>query len=172
MRKITARDVLDRLHLVFSVKNDSQLCDPLGVNRSTVGSWVARESVPYAICVDISGQRGISLDWLLTGEGPMNRGADWVPGREVTPEEWELLDALRELDVAGRQAVMQFTHDKQEAYLMRQQMQALNDVLEVWAHSEGKGATETSGPLMDGIRKYLSLSATLENKKGDVSNER
>ena len=70
----SVRAVLNRLQRVHGVKNDNQLCERLGVNRSTLGSWVARESVPYAICVEIAEGMAISLDWLLTGEGPMRRG--------------------------------------------------------------------------------------------------
>lgn len=70
----SAADVLDRLHKVFDVKNDNQLGEAIQVNRSTLGNWRSRDSVPYTLCVDVALERGISLDWLLAGEGPIVRG--------------------------------------------------------------------------------------------------
>jgi hypothetical protein len=42
-------------------------------SQSTLSSWRSRDSVPYAICVDIAEERGINLYWLLTGQGNMRQ---------------------------------------------------------------------------------------------------
>lgn len=104
MRKEGVRSVLDRLHKVLGVKNDSQLCEVINASRSTVGSWIARDSVPYAICVEIALSRGVTLDWLLTGEGPMRRGeVGAVSAEQATdPGEATLLDHFRELDTSAQ----------------------------------------------------------------------
>lgn len=128
MRKYGVRSVLDRLHKVLGVKNDSQLCEGLQVSRSTVGSWIARESVPYAICVDVAQDRGISLDWLLTGEGPMHRGeggAGEAAPLLSGPREAELLDHYRELDAATQSEILGAAMLRRRVDTLERQLQEL-----------------------------------------------
>lgn len=71
-----AIEVLARLYTVYGAKNDSDLARKMGKSTpSTVGSWRARGSVPYAECVNVASVKGVTLEWLLTGEGPMHREA-------------------------------------------------------------------------------------------------
>lgn len=70
-----AQGVIARLQKIFSVSTDVALASKLGVPNSTVGSWRARGTIPYAECVEIANERGISLDWLLSGVGLMLRDA-------------------------------------------------------------------------------------------------
>lgn len=74
MQNLSVVSVLERLALVLETKTGNQLAERLGVSPQTISSWKSRESVPYAQCVDVAGEKGVSLDWLLTGEGPMFRG--------------------------------------------------------------------------------------------------
>jgi len=64
-------EVLERLSQVLGVDSDSSLSKELGVPRTTLSSWKNRDSVPYEQCIDIAKKCGVSLDWLLTGEGSM-----------------------------------------------------------------------------------------------------
>ena len=75
MNKKSAAAVLDRLQLVFGVRSDSALATAMDIGRSTLGGWRTRGTVPYAECVNLAEAQGISLDWLLLGEGEMRRGA-------------------------------------------------------------------------------------------------
>ena len=84
MNKISADAVLDRLQDFFGAPTDTALANAMGVNRNTLGNWRGRGRVPYEECVLLAQERGISLDWLLLGEGEMRRGeiaghvdADW-----------------------------------------------------------------------------------------------
>lgn len=126
------RAVLDRLRLVVGVKNDNQLCEALEVNRSTLGSWVARDSVPYAICVDLAEARGISLDWLLTGEGPMHRdeaGATALQeapgGYAADPREQALLALWRELDEGAQREIQHAAQEKKRLSAIEDQLKEL-----------------------------------------------
>lgn len=101
MCKTSAPDVLDRLRLVFGVDNDSALAEVMKVGRSTLGSWRTRPRVPYKECVNLAVERGISLDWLLTGRGTMKLGVT-----AGTPREAELLQLMRELPEAEQQALL------------------------------------------------------------------
>lgn len=131
MRKESVRSVLDRLHKVLGVKNDSQLCEALQASRSTVGSWIARESVPYAICVEIAQDRGISLDWLLTGEGPIHRGEGGaaVAPHAADPREAALLDHYSELDDAAQLEILGAARLRRRVDTLERQLQELQAVV-------------------------------------------
>lgn len=63
--------VLGRLQLLYGVQSDSELSRVTGINRQTIGSWRARSSIPYELCVSLASERGVSLNWLLAGTGAM-----------------------------------------------------------------------------------------------------
>jgi hypothetical protein len=71
MSKKSANAVIDRMQDALRLSSDSQLCRELKISRSTLGTWRQRDSVPYALCVNIAEEKNISLDWLLTGVGSM-----------------------------------------------------------------------------------------------------
>jgi len=75
MNNLSADAVLDRLQKALDVKSDSALSRAMGVNRATLGNWRTRDSVPYSICVNVAVEKGISLNWLLMGQGEMFNGA-------------------------------------------------------------------------------------------------
>ena len=66
-----ATQVLDRLKHLMAAPNDAALAKALGISPQTLGSWRARASIPYALCMDLARTDGISLDWLLLGRGAM-----------------------------------------------------------------------------------------------------
>lgn len=128
----SAASVLDRMHLVYGVKNDNQLGEALQANRSTLGNWRARDSVPYTICVDLAEARGISLDWLLTGEGPMHRGeggGSAVVSRSETPREAALLDNYRELDDSTQVEILSAAILRRRVDALERQLQELQTVV-------------------------------------------
>lgn len=89
----TADAVLDRLCQLVKANDDSEAARKLGVSRSTFGSWRTRESIPYAMCVNIADECGISLDWLFAGKGPQFRAVE----TRQDQVEGHLLAVLREL---------------------------------------------------------------------------
>jgi hypothetical protein len=66
-----ATQVLDRLKHLMAAPSDAALAKALGISPQTLGSWRARASIPYALCMDLARTDGISLDWLLLGRGAM-----------------------------------------------------------------------------------------------------
>ncbi|EHN7837984.1 helix-turn-helix domain-containing protein [Salmonella enterica] len=100
--------VLARLKQVFSVSSDVALCEALSVSPQTLSSWKSRNKIPYANCVEVSTQRNVSLDWLLTGRGTMYITSNQVESRdcsqctqqvpdEMTIRERKLLELFRVL---------------------------------------------------------------------------
>lgn len=69
----SAESVLSRIAKAADVSKDAEIAKALGVSRSTVATWRARGTVPYEATVEFAERKGLSLDWLLTGVGPMRR---------------------------------------------------------------------------------------------------
>lgn len=112
MHKTTAADVLTRLCALFRVDSDSGLATAIGVNRQTLGSWRSRGSVPYELCVKLALERGVSLDWLLTGAGDMLRGAG-VPGLVTENQREEaVLVLFRQLSEGEQREIQQVAEEK------------------------------------------------------------
>ena len=120
----SAGAVLDRLHLVYGVKNDSQLCDAVGTPRATLGNWRNRDSVPYPLCVSVAESKGISLDWLLTGEGAVSRTAtdSSHPHAVSSPKEEAILALFRSLDESGQRDIQSAAEEKKRLKDMAQQL--------------------------------------------------
>lgn len=104
MHKSSVADVLARLQALFNVESDSALANAMEVNRQTLGSWRARGRVPYEECINLAIQRGLSLDWLLIGEGPMCRPSSSDLSVE-TERESAVLSLLRQLPDADQQEI-------------------------------------------------------------------
>ncbi|WP_413873919.1 helix-turn-helix transcriptional regulator [Albidovulum sp.] len=59
--------VIDRLKAAIRVRSDVDLAAALKVNKSTVSTWRSRGRVPYPEVVKVAVERGVSIDWMLTG---------------------------------------------------------------------------------------------------------
>lgn len=131
MHKKTLDAVLERLMTVFSVESDSELARKLGVNRQTLGSWRSRKSIPYALCVNVSESEGVSLDWLLTGEGSMLRaGSEAVSETAaINPQEEAILELFRSLGEAGRREIQIAAEEKKRLMDVEQRLKDLTEIL-------------------------------------------
>lgn len=111
--------------------NDSQLCEATGTNRQTMGNWRSRNSVPYTLCVSVAEERGVSLDWLLTGEGAMLRGeADPVPKASVSnPQEEAILALFRSLEEADKREIQRAAEEKKRLSSLEQRVSELEAVV-------------------------------------------
>lgn len=127
----SAGAVLDRLQMVYEVKNDSQLCDAIDTPRATLGNWRNRDSVPYSLCVSVAESKGISLDWLLTGEGAMRRSTDEVRSVESvnSPKEEAILALFRSLDENGQRDIQSAAEEKKRLKDMAQQLTEITAML-------------------------------------------
>lgn len=131
MNKKAVDAVLLRLMSLFNVDNDSELARALNVNRQTLASWRKRDSVPYSICINIAEERGISLDWLLTGKG---EDVSEVPKAEPATQSFsqadlKMLELLNQLDPEVRRDLMRGAEEKQRVIEMEKQLQELSSKL-------------------------------------------
>lgn len=128
MQRTDVTSVLERLAQTLGSRTGSQLAEALGVSPQTISSWKSRESVPYAQCVSIASEWGISLDWLLTGEGQMRRGEGQVPSPE-NPREKALLALWRELDEHAQREIQGAAEEKKRLKMLEQRVQELEAVV-------------------------------------------
>jgi len=123
--------VLERLMTVFAVDSDSELARKLDVNRQTLGSWRSRQSIPYALCVSVSEVEGVSLDWLLTGEGSMFRCGEVEPSETLTKNKQEeaILELFRSLGEAGKREIQSAAEEKKRLMDVEQSLKDLKEAL-------------------------------------------
>ncbi|UVJ46626.1 helix-turn-helix domain containing protein [Pseudomonas sp. LS1212] len=124
--------VLARLKLITDSKTDMALSIILGISPQTLSSWKGRESIPYAICIDIAEQHGISLDWLLTGTGPRLR-EDHQASSPIAPDnaswEIELLNQLRALSEVDKHSIQLAVQEKKRILDLERRLEALTSAL-------------------------------------------
>jgi hypothetical protein len=131
MQKKSLDAVLERLMTVFAVDSDSELARKLEVNRQTLGSWRSRQSIPYALCVNVSETEGVSLDWLLTGEGAMSRGGSVAPTASpvTSPQEDAILALFRSLEETDRREIQSAAEEKKRIRDIEQRLKDLTEAL-------------------------------------------
>jgi transcriptional regulator with XRE-family HTH domain len=127
MQMTDVTSVLGRLAQVLGTRTGNQLADALGVSPQTISSWKSRESVPYAQCVSIAEEWSVSLDWLLTGIGPMYRGESASSGHGSTdnPREQALLALWRELDEDAQREIQRSAQEKKRLSDIEAQLKEL-----------------------------------------------
>jgi len=116
LRSKKSQAVLARLKQVTGTKTDASLSSALQISPQTLSSWRGRDSTPYSLCVEIAQTRGISLDWLLLGEGPILRQTitdSSETGQESTTRENTILALWRLLDENDRCAIQNALEEKQ-----------------------------------------------------------
>ncbi|PIQ38941.1 MAG: phage repressor protein [Thalassolituus sp. CG17_big_fil_post_rev_8_21_14_2_50_53_8] len=134
----SAEAVINRLKRALHVDSDAELCRVTGVNKQTLSNWKARNSVPYPLCVQISEEREVSLDWLLTGSGPLHRGAAPETGQVVeesatymSTRERALLDLFKELSEEDQREICRDAEEKKRMRNLEAQLQEVQAALAV-----------------------------------------
>lgn len=112
MNNLSAGSVLDRLQQALGVKSDSALSRALGVNRATLGNWRTRNSVPYSICVNNFIDKGISLNWLLVGQGEMFFNKIMESTEALNSDHARLIELFEELKTEQQQEALQLIAEK------------------------------------------------------------
>jgi hypothetical protein len=115
LRSKKSQAVLTRLKLITGSSTDAALSSALKISPQTLSSWKGRDSTPYAICIDIAQTRGISLDWLLLGEGPIVRPVTTDAtdtSQENTPQEHTILALWRLLNEDDKSAIQHVLEEK------------------------------------------------------------
>ncbi|MFE8047576.1 phage repressor protein CI [Brenneria goodwinii] len=69
--ELGGRAAIDRLIEAYGFSTRQQLCEQLGVSKSTMANRYLRDSFPADFVVRCALETGASIRWLATGEGPM-----------------------------------------------------------------------------------------------------
>lgn len=88
-------DIWDRLKIATRAKDDLDIGKALGRSQSSISSAKTKKKIPSSWLVDASRKLGISVNWLLFGEGPMRRGEAAEPVAPGTFQPQTELEALR-----------------------------------------------------------------------------
>lgn len=128
--EISAESTINRLKQLLAVKTDFDLAEIIGVSKPTISAWRQRNSVPHTICIQISQEKNVSLDWLLTGEGDTYKRTGLNPvsvtdkngvvnvvnesegaNDSITPAKVELLKLLDRITEVDPAALQGFIYD-------------------------------------------------------------
>lgn len=69
MKTISSKDAIERLKKGLNLSSDNALAELLGISKATLSNWKSRNSIDIPLVFSKCEQ--ISIDWLLTGHGPM-----------------------------------------------------------------------------------------------------
>ncbi|WP_130906082.1 MULTISPECIES: helix-turn-helix domain-containing protein [unclassified Pseudomonas] len=132
MRSKKSQAVLARLKQITNTKSDASLSSALQISPQTLSSWKGRDSTPYSLCVEIAQTRGISLDWLLLGEGPIMRTAvteSVAHHQDSTVREDAILALWRSLNEEDRCAIQNALEEKRRLREMELQLAEIASIL-------------------------------------------
>lgn len=71
---IGGKDLTSRFVKALGLSQFKELTDKLGIGHGTVSTWHTRNQTPFEVAVRIHLSTGVSLKWLLLGEGEMYEG--------------------------------------------------------------------------------------------------
>lgn len=86
-RQNESAEVIKRLLNVLNLRSERELSLHLGMGPTAITSARSRGSIPYKAAADVAVERGVSLDYLIFGNGEMVSGV----GEPVTPYRVEVL---------------------------------------------------------------------------------
>ncbi|SON51668.1 phage repressor protein CI [Vibrio tapetis] len=103
------KDFVQRLSEVTESKSQRVLSEKLGIPTSTISTWVKRGLTPHEIAVRVHLHTGVSLKWLLLGQG------DAFPNRSSHKHESKRLET-------------KFLFDVESFYLKKGKLQGLRTI--------------------------------------------
>jgi phage repressor protein C with HTH and peptisase S24 domain len=54
---------------VLGVSMDKEVAEFFGINQASVTNWRKRGTIPVEQCIQMAARKGVTLDWLIMGEG-------------------------------------------------------------------------------------------------------
>ncbi len=116
---IDKRLVLNRFKNAKNINSDKELAEVLGVSKSTLSNWIARDSLDYDLLFSFC--EHTNLEWLLTGRGEMMKTDKFTkPVAVVSNEGIPLVEieavggfgnsdfAINQTDILGRYQIPDF----------------------------------------------------------------
>jgi hypothetical protein len=126
MNNKSASSVINRIQDIMQFNSDSEMCLKLDINRATLGNWRLRDSVPYSLCVNLSESKGVSLDWLLTGNGQILKND---ATKTSTKMELEISDLTHLFNEQEQQEILIVLKEKRRISLLELTVKKLQALL-------------------------------------------
>ncbi len=90
-------EIMNRLKIASNTKSYNALADLLGLSSSGFANLKKRESIPYDKIIGLASSLNVSIDWMLTGEGEMQKTTPATATPDLkTAKMAELLEGLNE----------------------------------------------------------------------------
>lgn len=93
MKTFSSQEVILRLKKALNISTDIELANYLGISKSTLSNWKARNTLDLPLLFSLCEQ--ISIDWLLTGKGEMLKNS--------TPKSPEVL--IKKVDSNSKEGI-------------------------------------------------------------------
>lgn len=71
---VSYSDIIERMRWAGKLKNDSAVARVLGVTPQALSNYKKRGEMPTDLVLRFANIYGLSVDWLITGEGEMYKG--------------------------------------------------------------------------------------------------
>ncbi len=65
-------EIVERIKRAEGLRFDTDVAPIFGVDKTTIGKWKSRGTVPFEYLIHYAQQKNYTLDWLLLGRGTMN----------------------------------------------------------------------------------------------------
>jgi hypothetical protein len=113
-QKLEIESIISRMKIAVEARNDSDLARFFG-SKSTgyVSNWRKKGEIPEGNIALIAVKRGVTFDWLMTGEGEMlllygvAENQEEYAGRLLSEDEDYLLRTFRKLHLAEKEKVIE-----------------------------------------------------------------
>jgi len=109
--------IMARMREACGVSKDSDLGKFVDETPSAVSSWKRIKSPPYAACLTIARKTGVSMEWLLLGEGKSG-STPYKRDTSMTQDEF-VNKFMKALNMARDLTFIQFSGDVTEKELQR-----------------------------------------------------
>lgn len=70
---VSYSELIERMRWAGKLKNDSAVARALGVTPQALSNYKKRGEMPTDLMLKFAGIYGLSVDWLITGEGDINK---------------------------------------------------------------------------------------------------
>lgn len=99
---LNVSEIVKRAKMVLNLRNDAALAAYLGVSRSTLSNWCARNSIDFPLLLEKL--KEIDYNWLLVGKGKPEHQAKFCNG-EIVSGEVEMIHTPKTADPVDDRSV-------------------------------------------------------------------
>lgn len=112
--------IVDRLKNKFGFKSDSEVAESLKMTKTALYNHKLRGTIPYGPLSTFCEINNISLDWLLTGVGPMERtpqvGEEMPSFNEVSDVTKLIVKVLQDMPEDDQREILKRILKKRNCY--------------------------------------------------------